>query len=137
MVEKFTILLYAAAATTLIAGILHINKVIDTISSGEQIGNSDILFLIGGIAQVFWVVPIIRQWGKTWYSIGIAGTAVFVLLWIITRIAENPITGRAGPISAEAITIQVFQIAFIILSIIILIKTTKAKNSRIKSIQDT
>ena len=60
MVEKFTVLLYAAAATTLIAGILHINKVIDTISSGEQIGNSDILFLVGGIAQVFWVVPIIR-----------------------------------------------------------------------------
>jgi hypothetical protein len=32
-------LLYAAAATTLIAGILHINRFIDTISSGEEIGN--------------------------------------------------------------------------------------------------
>jgi hypothetical protein len=138
MVEKFTLLLYAAAAvTTLIAGIFHINKVIDTISSGEEIGNADILFLIGGIAQVFWAVPIMKQWGKTWYSIGIAGTAVFILLWVITRIPENPITGRAGPITAEAIIIQVFQIAFIILSIIILIKNTKAKNSRIKSIQDT
>jgi hypothetical protein len=133
MVEKFTILLYAAAATTLIAGILHINKFIDTISSGEQIGNPDILFLIGGIAQVFWVVPIIRQWGKAWYAIGIAGTAVFMLLWIITRLPENPITGRAGPISEEAITIQVFQIAFIILSIIIMIKTTTAKHSKIKT----
>ena len=80
MVKNFTILLYAAAATTLIAGILHLNKVIDTISSGKAIGNADILFLVGGIAQVFWVFPIIRQWGRTWYSIGIAGTAVFVLL---------------------------------------------------------
>ena len=133
MVQKFTILLYAAAATTLIAGILHLNKVIDTISSGEEIGNADILFLVGGAAQVFWVVPIIKQWGKIWYSIGIAGTAVFMLLWIITRIPENPITGRAGPISGEAITIQVFQIAFIILSGIILGKITKAKNSRIKA----
>ena len=131
MVKKYTILLYAAAATTLIAGILHINKVIDTISSGEAISNADILFLVGGIAQVFWVVPIIRQWGKTWYSIGIAGTAVFVLLWVITRIPENPITGRAGPISMEAIIIQVFQIAFIIISIIILIKSTNIKSSRI------
>jgi hypothetical protein len=130
VVRKFTILLYAAAATTLIAGILHINKFIDTISSGEQIGNPDILFLIGGIAQVFWVVPIIRQWGKTWYSIGIAGTTVFVLLWVITRLPENPITGRAGPISTEAIIIQVFQIAFIILSIIILIKSRGNKNGR-------
>jgi hypothetical protein len=132
MVEKFTILLYAAAATTLIAGILHINKFIDTVSSGEQIGNPDILFLVGGIAQVFWVVPILRQWGKTWYSIGIAGTVVFMLLWIITRLPENPITGRAGPISGEAIIIQIFQITFIILSGIILVKSTKAKNSRIK-----
>ena len=133
MVEKFTVLLYAAAGTTLIAGVLHINKFVDTISSGEQIGNADILFLVGGIAQVFWVVPIIRHWGKTWYSIGIAGTAIFMLLWVITRIPENPITGRAGSISAEAITIQVFQIAFIILSSIILITSAKSKNSQIKS----
>ena len=132
MVKKFTILLYAAAATTFISGILHISRFIDTISSGEQIGNPDILFLVGGIAQVFWVVPIIRQWGKIWYSIGIAGTAVFMLLWIITRLPENPITGRAGPISGEGIIIQIFQIAFIILSIIILIKRTKSKNSGIK-----
>ena len=132
MVKKFTILLYAAAATTFIAGILHTSRFIETISSGEQIGNPDILFLVGGIAQVFWVVPIIRQWGKTWYSIGIAGTAVFMLLWVITRLPENPITGRAGPISGEGIIIQIFQIAVIILSIIILIKSTKSKNSRIK-----
>lgn len=129
MVKKFTILLYAAAASTLIAGVLHLNKVIDTISSDEEISSADILFLVGGIAQVFWIVPIIRQWGKTWYSIGIVGTAVFILLWVITRIPENPITGRAGPINAEAIIIQVFQIAFIVLSIIILIKSAKAKYS--------
>ena len=133
MVKKFTLLLYAAAATTLIAGILHLNKVIDTISSGEAISNADILFLVEGIAQVFWVVPIIRQWGKTWYSIGIAGTAVFMFLWVITRIPENPITGRAGPISIEATIIQIFQIAFIILSIIILIKSTDIKDNRINT----
>ena len=133
MVKKFTVLLYAAAATTLIAGILHINRFIDTIRSGEQIGNPDILFLVGGIAQVFWVIPIIRQWGKIWYSIGIAGTAVFMLLWIITRLPENPITGRAGPISGEGIIIQIFQIVFIVISTIFLINSTKAKNnSRIK-----
>jgi hypothetical protein len=28
-----------------------------------------------------------------------------------SRILENPITGRAGPISEEALTIQLFQIA--------------------------
>ena len=57
---------------------------------------------------------------------------MFVLLWVITRIPENTITGRAGPISAEAITIQVFQIAFIILSAIILNKSVRYRNNRIK-----
>ena len=64
MIRKFAILLYTAAATTLIAGILHINKFIDSISSGEELGNADILFLVGGAAQICWVVPIIKQMGK-------------------------------------------------------------------------
>ncbi|HJT84927.1 MAG TPA: hypothetical protein VJ697_10630 [Nitrososphaeraceae archaeon] len=132
MEKKFNILIYAAAASTLIAGILHLNRVIDTITNGEEIGNSDILFLIGGLAQIFWIVPIIRQWGKTWYSIGIGGTAVFIILWVITRLPENPITGRAGPISTEAIIVQAFQIAFIILSAIILKESTKMKSEKIK-----
>jgi hypothetical protein len=54
-VKKFPFLLYLAAATTLIAGILHIIKVIDTTNSGEAIGNADILFFVGGIAYVFWM----------------------------------------------------------------------------------
>jgi hypothetical protein len=131
MGKKFTILLYVAAATTLIAGLLHLTKVADTIGSGDVISNTDILFLVGGIAQVFWIIPILRQWGKTWYSIGIAGTVVFVLLWVITRIPNNPITGKGGPISEEAIIIQVFQIAFIILSLMILIKSIE--NNKIKT----
>jgi hypothetical protein len=130
MGKNFSILLYAAAVTTIIAGILHLVKVPNTIDGNV---NAGILFLVGGIVQVFWVVPIIRQWGKTWYSIGIVGTTTFVLIWVITRIPDNPITGRGGQISGEAMVIQVFQIAFIILSLTILIRNTKIKNSRIKT----
>ena len=64
-VKKFPFLLYLAAATTLIAGILYIIKVIETTNSCEAIANADILFFVGGIAYVFWIVPILRQWGKT------------------------------------------------------------------------
>ena len=122
MEKKFKILIYTAALTTLIAGILHLLKVPNAIDGNIYAG---ILFLVGGIAQIFWIVPIIKQRGKVWYSIGIAGTVIFVLIWIITRIPDNPITGRGGSISNEGITIQVFQIAFIILSILILFKITK------------
>lgn len=61
---------------------MHLVKVSNTIDGNV---NAGILFLIGGIAQTFWVIPIIRQGGKTWYSIGIVGTAVFVLIWVITN----------------------------------------------------
>lgn len=118
------ILAYVTAASTFIAGVLHINKTTD-ILKGESVSNADVLFLIGGIAQVFWIVPIIKKWGKTWYFIGIAGTIVFILLWAVTRLPDNPITGRSGPISVEALTIQVFQIAFIILSSIMLISNQR------------
>ena len=52
MGKKFTILLYAAAATTLIAGLLHLTKVADTIGSGDVISNADILFLLGLFLQL-------------------------------------------------------------------------------------
>ncbi|MGA7975875.1 MAG: hypothetical protein WB975_01440, partial [Nitrososphaeraceae archaeon] len=71
-------------------------------------------------------VPLIRHWGKVWYYVGIAGTLVLIIMWIITRIPDNPITGRGGPIGETAIVVEVFQVAFIVLSIIILIKDRKA-----------
>jgi len=37
------------------------------------------------------------------------------LIWIITRLPDNPITGRAGRIGDVAIIIEIFQIAFIVL----------------------
>jgi hypothetical protein len=77
--------------------------------------NSTILFLIGGLAQVFWIVPTIRRWGKIWDLVGIVGTATFVVIWVITRIPDNPVTGRGGRIGETAVIIEALQIAFIIL----------------------
>ena len=51
---------------------------------------------------------------------------VLIMMWIITRIPDNPITGRRGPIGETAIVVEVFQVAFIVLSIIILIKVRNA-----------
>jgi hypothetical protein len=90
--------------------------------------NQGILFIVGGIAQVFWIIPMIRRWGIPWYAIGIAGTMVFMALWIITRIPGNPITGRGGPAGNPiAITIEVFQAAFIGLAIAIIIYEHRRK----------
>ena len=117
------ILFYSAAACTFIAGILHLTLVPNAIDRNV---NNGIFFLIGGLAQIFWIVPMIRQWGRGWYYVGLAGTLVFVVIWLITRLPDNPITGRAGSIGDTAIAVQVFQVAFIVLTIIILNQVSKS-----------
>jgi hypothetical protein len=95
--------------------------------------NSTILFLIGGLAQVFWIVPTIRRWGKMWDLIGIFGTATFVVIWVVTRIPDNPITGRGGRIGETAVIIEALQIGFIILiGIIIRLQFSKHHEQAIK-----
>src|ERR687896_2377405 len=116
------ILYYAAAATTAIAGILHLSLVPDII--GRNL-NSGVFFLISGIAQVFWLIPMLKRWGRIWYYIGIAGTIVLIIMWAMTRIPGNPITGRGGPINEIGIAIEVFQIAYIVLTAIIIGKESK------------
>jgi len=122
---NFTLLRYTAAGSTLIAGILHLSLVANSI---ERNLNTGILFLIGGLAQVFWVVPTMRGWNKVWYYVGIGGTMAFILIWAITRFSGNPINGRGGSIGETAIAIEVFQVAFIALSIIILSRDPKVRN---------
>src|ERR687890_508376 len=103
-----------ASAFTFIAGVIHLTMVPSFNT------NSTMLFLVGGLAQIFWVVPTIRNWGRAWDYIGITGTAVFIAIWIITRLPDNPITGRAGRIGDSAIIIEVLQTAFIVLMAILI-----------------
>jgi hypothetical protein len=111
-----------AAATTAIAGILHLMLVPNMIGRNP---NSGTFFLVVGIAQIFWIIPMIKRWGRTWYYIGIAGTIILIIIWAITRMPGNPITGRGGPISEMAIAIEVLQIAYIIVTTIIAAKEPK------------
>lgn len=117
-------LYYGAAASTGIAGILHLILVSNAINFNI---NNAIFFLIAGILQLFWVVPMIKRWGRVWYAIGIAGTVVLIGIWAVTRLPDNPITGRGGPISEMAIAIEVFQIAYIVISALIIARERVGK----------
>ncbi|HVX02547.1 MAG TPA: hypothetical protein VHA09_05295 [Nitrososphaera sp.] len=104
---------------TALAGLIHLYLAANSISH-HRFGSNVILFLIGGLAQVFWILPILKQWGKLWYSIGLAGTVAFVAIWVVTRIPGNPITHRAGDVDPIDIITEVFQLVFIGLSFAIL-----------------
>ena len=113
------ILYIAAASTTAIAGILHLMLGPNALGFNA---NQGILFIVGGIAQVFWIIPIIRKWGTLWYAIGIGGTIAFSDIWVITRFPGNPITGRGSPAGNPlAISVEVFEAAFIVLSAAIIL----------------
>jgi hypothetical protein len=134
MVVQIKALYYAAAATTAIAGILHL------IQASNSLGfnlNFVIFFIVAGIAQLFWVVPTIRRWGRPWYYVGIGGTIVLIILFAITRMPGNPITGRGGPISPMALAIEVFQAAFIGLSVAIMVYEMKRKQISGKTASET
>lgn len=129
--KKVFALYIAAAAATAIGGIIHLTMAPNSLGNNV---NTGILFLVGGIAQIFWVVPMVRRWGIPWYWTGIIGNAVFFTIWAITRIPGNPITGRGGSISQNAILVESGQIAYIIITIAIIAYELR---NRAKISQDT
>jgi cytochrome c oxidase subunit I len=70
---------YAGATSTALVGILHLILVPFFIGFGS---NTSIFFVVTGIAQLFWAIPLVRQWGKVWYFIGIVGTMVLISLYL-------------------------------------------------------
>jgi hypothetical protein len=134
MVAKLNVLYYAAAATTAIAGILHLIQASNVLDFSL---NFFIFFIVAGIAQLFWVVPMIRKWGLPWYLVGIGGTIVLIVLYAITRMPGNPITGRGSPANSLGIAIEVFQVAFIGLTIAIIIYEMKMKRISGKTASET
>ncbi len=88
--------------------------------------NTGIFFLACEIVQLFWVIPMIRRWGRPWYVAGIVGTIALIVLYGMTRI-HNPITSRALSINYIGIETEVFQIAFIIIAAIIIARETRRK----------
>jgi hypothetical protein len=80
------------------------------------------------MAQLFWVLPMIKRWGMIWYFIGIAGTAIMVGLtgYVIVGIIFDPMTGRGGIIEM-AIATELFQISYVVLTATILRRERKLR----------
>ena len=110
---------YVAAASTFIAGILHIALV--PMFFKFMTPDIIIFFTVSGLAQIFWIIPTIKRWIMPWYYIGIGGTIVLIILWIIA------VPGGGHPIGETDVTIEVFQIVYIVLSVINILETNKNK----------
>jgi hypothetical protein len=118
------LLYYGAAFCTGLAGILHLMLIPNSIN----FINYAIFFLVSGVAQLLWVLPMIKSWGTIWYFVGIAGTAIMVGLtgYVIVSILFDPSTGRGGIIEM-AIATEIFQIAYVVVTAIILHRERKLR----------
>jgi len=121
--KKMTILAYATVGCTMIAGILHVFMAPGSLNREFLEG---LFFLISGGIQVFWALPVIKEWNKIFYFVGIGGTAILFGLWLVPRILGLA-SGRGFRISEIALLIEIFQIAFIVLCIIIVKKKSVEK----------
>ena len=108
---KNQILIYGSAVSTFIAGILHLALV--PMYFDKMPTNVTIFFIIAGLAQLFWIIPVIKRWSNIWYYVGIGGTVILIILWIIA------VPARGLTVSELEVVIEFFQIVFIILCLII------------------
>ena len=90
--KKMLLLSFVAAGVTIAAGAIHLQMAPMALS--HEIGEG-MLFLVGGALQVFWAIPVIKRWGRTWQIIGIVGTAVFSTIWFATH-THNLLGGVGG-----------------------------------------
>ena len=92
------VIFYIAAATTMIAGVLHLVMIGPSLKPVnfpmELLPYTDGLFLISGITQIFWAVPMAFRWNTRWLYAGLIGTIALTSLIALTRI-PNEITGIA------------------------------------------
>jgi len=107
------ILFYAAAACTFIAGVLHLAIV--PMFFTQMPLSVIVFFVISGLAQIFWIIPVLKRWSKPWYYVGIGGTAILIILWVIA-VPHNGL-------SELEVSIELFQIVFIVLCSIIIVKS--------------
>ena len=111
--NKFAALYYAAAAATAIAGILHLIRGTNTFSLNGNIGA---FFIIAGIIQIFWALPMVRKWAMIpWYSVGIGGTIGLLVLWVFARLLPGNAFFIKGMsvVDANAVATELLQAAYI------------------------
>jgi hypothetical protein len=127
--RNYQYLFIAAAVATAIAGIVHLYM---PLSHPRMLGNLPIatFFLGSGIAQIFWILPMIKRWGRIWYYIGIAGNISFIILYVITRFPGNPVNGRGGGVDATDMICELAQVAYIAITAVILVKERMITVSR-------
>ena len=90
--------LYAAAGLSALAGVIHL---LVTPEHFEEWSGYGLFFLIAGLAQLIYAPVLLRQpANRSLLIAGIAGNALIIALWIVTRTLGIPLGPEAGEVEA-------------------------------------
>jgi hypothetical protein len=93
--------------TTFLAGI----SLLILFAFDMKIGWPSLFFLISGVFQLFWIIPVMKKWGKNWYYAGMIGSIMSIVTYV------------EYPVDALGVTAEIFQGAFVVICGIILWRT--------------
>ena len=82
--------LYAVAALSLIAGLIHLRVMPEHF---EEWWGYGAFFLVAAVAQVVYVPLLLRWPNRSVLLLGIAGNSAIVLLYLLTRVVGIPLFG--------------------------------------------
>ena len=80
-----------------------------------------IFFLVSGLSQVFWVIPVVKRWNNLWLYVGITGTVILIIMWLVA------VPGSGHQVDTNQFAIEVLQIIFTICCILIIKDRTALK----------
>ena len=110
------VLRYTTGLCTFLAGVLHIAL----IPLFYALLTLDVIvFFIVWVTHMFWVIPVIKKWSKFWYYVGVGGTTILIIMYV------RAVPGSGYPVNELGGSIVLFQIAFIILYSVIMIKNNR------------
>jgi hypothetical protein len=125
VVETSRVLFYIAAATTMIAGVLHLVMIGPSLKPVnfpmELLPYTDGLFLISGITQIFWALPMTLRWNIRWFYAGLIGTIALTSLIALTRIPNEITVVALQDKNPMALLTEVMQTTYIVTTLTIIL----------------
>ena len=133
-------LAYVAAAATIAGGVLDLLMIGPYLKPSnfpmEQLLYTDILFIVAGLAQIFWALPMIKCWGLRWYYLGIFGTAALSLSLLLTRVPNGITSTALIDTNPMALLTEISQFLYIGVTSIIVRRTYLRQAGKIRSIHE-
>jgi len=105
----------------------------------EMLLYTDSLFILAGVLQIFWAIPMILRWSSKWHYVGITGTIGLTALLAITRFPNMITTSPLIDVNPMAMYTEIVQILYIIttITIVLIRKITERQKKKEKDIEKT